>query len=93
VLIFPEGRRTPDGTLSPFRAGIGLLAKRLGLPVVPVRIDGLYELRMAGRRIAPPGAVRVSIGAPLEFAADAAEESVVAQLEAAMRALEWPRPS
>src|SRR5208282_2609426 len=56
VLVFPEGRRTPDGNLSPFRAGIGLLAKRLDLPVVPLRIDGLYELARAHRRFAPPGA-------------------------------------
>jgi long-chain acyl-CoA synthetase len=89
VLVFPEGRRTPDGNLSPFRAGIGLLAKRLGLPVIPVRIDGLYELRIAERRAAPPGAVRVSIGAPLQFAADATEESVVAALEASVRSLAW----
>ena len=91
VLIFPEGRRTPDGKLSPFRAGIGLLAKRLNLPVVPVRIDGLYELRVAGKRIAQPGAIRLSIGSPLRFAAEDAEDSIVAQLEATMRDLEWQK--
>ena len=90
VLVFPEGRRTPDGKISPFRAGIGLLAKRLALPVVPVRIDGLYELRLAERRAAPPGAVRVSIGAPARFAPDVSEESIVAQLERSVRDLEWP---
>ena len=89
VLVFPEGRRTPDGKLSPFRAGIGLLAKRLGLPVIPVRIDGLYELRIAGRRAAPPGAVRVSLGAPIRFSAGDTEEAIVARLENAMRDLEW----
>jgi long-chain acyl-CoA synthetase len=89
VLIFPEGRRTPDGKLSPFRAGIGLLAKRLNLPVVPVRIDGLYELARAERHIAPPGAVRVSIGPPLRFAAEDTEESIVAGLQQAVAELEW----
>ena len=90
VLIFPEGRRTPDGKLSPFRAGIGLLAKRLNLPVVPVRIDGLYELRIAGKHMARPGAVRVSIGEPLQFAAEDAEESIVTRLQHAIAELEWP---
>jgi len=89
VLIFPEGRRTPDGKLSPFRAGIGLLAKRLNLPVVPVRIDGLYELRVAGKHMARPGAVRLSIGAPLRFAPVDSEESIVARLQQAVADLEW----
>ncbi len=89
VLIFPEGRRTPDGKLSPFRAGIGLLAKRLNLPVVPVRIDGLYELRIAGKRIAHPGAIRLSVGSPLRFAPEVSEESIVASLRQAVAALEW----
>jgi long-chain acyl-CoA synthetase len=67
ILVFPEGARTQDGALGPFRAGIGLLAADLGLPVVPVRIDGLYELKKAGRRFARPGTVRVSIGEPIRF--------------------------
>jgi len=44
VLVFPEGDLTPDGKLQPFRAGIGLLAKNLKLPVVPMRIDGAYQI-------------------------------------------------
>ena len=43
VLVFPEGLRTPDGKLWPFRSGIGLLASSLGLPVVPMRIHGLWK--------------------------------------------------
>ena len=48
VLVFPEGRRTPDGRLSPFRSGVGMLASRLNVPVVPMRIDGLYEMKTGG---------------------------------------------
>jgi len=58
LLVFPEGRRTLDGTLWPFRAGTGVLATRLGLPIVPMRIDGLFEFRKAGKKWTPPGAVR-----------------------------------
>ena len=43
VLVFPEGRHTTDGKMNPFRAGIGLLAVNLGIPVLPMRIDGLFE--------------------------------------------------
>ena len=56
VLVFPEGRHTADGKISPFRAGIGLLANNLWLPVVPLRIDGLHELRQAGKKFARPWA-------------------------------------
>ena len=89
VLIFPEGRRTPDGKLSPFRAGIGLLAKRLNLPVVPVRIDGLYELRIAGRRVASPGAIRLTVGAPVRFSPADTEDSITARLEQVVCNMEW----
>ena len=40
VLIFPEGRRTEAGEINEFRAGIGMIGARLGVPVVPVRLRG-----------------------------------------------------
>jgi len=43
VQIFPEGTRTRDGQLQPARRGIGLLAGRLGVPVVPTRVFGTFE--------------------------------------------------
>jgi long-chain acyl-CoA synthetase len=67
VLVFPEGHHTTDGKLRPFRAGIGLLANNLGIPVVPMRIDGLFEIKHAGKRLAPRGKIRVRIGAPVRF--------------------------
>jgi long-chain acyl-CoA synthetase len=90
VLVFPEGRRTPDGKLSEFRAGIGVLAKRLNLPIIPVRIDGLYELKIAHRRFARPGAVRVSIGEPVRFPAETPPEAITRSLEERIVALEYP---
>ena len=60
VLVFPEGHHTTDGKLRPFRAGVGLLATRLGVPVVPMRIDGLFEVKQAGRKFAPPGKIQYS---------------------------------
>ncbi len=87
ILIFPEGRRTPDGAMHAFRPGAGLLATRLRLPVVPMKIEGLYELKVRGSYAARPGAVRVKIGAPLTFEENEEPESVTAQLEAIVRAL------
>jgi long-chain acyl-CoA synthetase len=67
VLVFPEGRHTEDGRLLPFRSGIGLLANNLKIPVIPMRIHGLFELKKAGKRFAFPNAIRVNIGAPITF--------------------------
>jgi long-chain acyl-CoA synthetase len=44
TLLFPEGERTPDGTVHPFRPGVGIMAERLRLPVVPLVLEGLYEI-------------------------------------------------
>jgi long-chain acyl-CoA synthetase len=67
ILVFPEGHHTTDGRLLPFRAGVGLLADRLGVPVVPVRIDGLFEVKQSGKKFAPPGKIRLRIGEPVRF--------------------------
>jgi len=81
VLIFPEGRRTPDGEMKPFMEGIGLLARNLNVPVVPVRIDGLYELKQRGNHFARPGQVRVTIGEPISFSRDDDAASIARELQ------------
>jgi 1-acyl-sn-glycerol-3-phosphate acyltransferase len=43
-LVFPEGSRTRDGAILPFRPGVGMMAVRLRVRVVPIRIKGLYEI-------------------------------------------------
>jgi long-chain acyl-CoA synthetase len=67
VLVFPEGHHTIDGTTRPFRSGVGLLVNDLNIPVVPMRIDGLFEIKQAGKRMARPFQIKVRIGAPIEF--------------------------
>jgi long-chain acyl-CoA synthetase len=81
LLVFPEGARTKDGRIAPFQAGIGLLATNLRIPIVPMRIDGLFELKRAGKRIARPGQICVTIGAPVEFPADADPQQIARELE------------
>ncbi len=81
VLVFPEGELTKDGRLAKFQTGIGLLATKLGVPVLPVRVDGLWELKQASKRFARPGAVRVTLGAPVRFTSDADPTEVAAELE------------
>ena len=67
LLVFPEGRHTPDGQILPFRAGIGLLANNLQIPIVPMRIDGLFEVKQTGKKFARPGQIKVKIGPPVNF--------------------------
>ena len=87
VLVFPEGRHTTDGRMNPFRAGIGLLAVNLGIPVLPMRIDGLFELKQAGRKFAAPWAITVSIGEVKKFPADMDPEKIAAELQNAVEDL------
>jgi long-chain acyl-CoA synthetase len=91
LIVFPEGDLTPDGAVQIFRSGIGLLATNLNIPVLPMRIDGLFELRQRRRRTAPWGQVRVSIGDPVEFAAGTPREEIAQQLQARVTALEWTK--
>lgn len=70
VLIFPEGRRTDMGGIGRFRPGIGMIASRLNLPVIPVRIDGLDKVLHQSMRWPKRGPVRVSFGAPLTLSGE-----------------------
>jgi long-chain acyl-CoA synthetase len=67
VLIFPEGTETKDGEVQPFRAGIGLLASELNVPIVPVMLRGLFELKKKRQFFVRPGTVSVTFGEPITF--------------------------
>ncbi|HWC20607.1 MAG TPA: 1-acyl-sn-glycerol-3-phosphate acyltransferase, partial [Terriglobales bacterium] len=81
VLVFPEGRRTTDGAMSPFRAGIGILTRQLKIPVVPMRIHGLFALKAGNRHFARRGEIKVIVGAPIQFPEEMNEEVIAQELE------------
>jgi long-chain acyl-CoA synthetase len=81
VVIFPEGRRTDTGEMAPFRSGIGLLATQLNLPIIPMRIDGLFPFKIAKKHYAPPHAVQVKIGDPVRFEPTADPEEIARELQ------------
>lgn len=81
VLVFPEGELTPDGSIAPFRAGIGLLVTRLRIPVIPVRLEGLFDLREANKHWTSPGHIRVTVGAPVNFRGTETAEEIARELE------------
>jgi long-chain acyl-CoA synthetase len=87
ILVFPEGRHTADGSIDQFRAGIGLLANNLGVPVAPMRILGLFEVKQAGKRFTAPWKIRVRIGHPITFPPGTDPETIAAELEKAVKLL------
>jgi long-chain acyl-CoA synthetase len=70
ILIFPEGVRSETGAMVPFRGGVGMIASRLDLPVIPVRLDDVYKILHVKAKMAHPGRVRVAFGAPLRLKGD-----------------------
>ena len=86
VLIFPEGHRTDSGEISRFLPGIGMIASRLEVPVVPVRLDGLERILHHSSRFPTIGHVRCAFGAPMSLQGND-YAALAARVEAAVRAL------
>jgi 1-acyl-sn-glycerol-3-phosphate acyltransferase len=64
-----------------------LLAKNLGIPVLPMRIHGLFEVKNAGKRIARPYQISVKIGVPIHVSPHTDPESIPATLQEAVEQL------
>ena len=67
LLIFPEGKRTNSGEINRFQAGIGMIASRLDVQVVPVRLDGLDRILHQTWRFPQRGPASVRFGAPISL--------------------------
>ena len=87
VLIFPEGRHVPEGTMERFRGGIGVFARDLRAPVVPVHVTGTHYVLPDERYWPMFHPTRITYGKPLRFAADADPTEITERLEAAVREL------
>jgi 1-acyl-sn-glycerol-3-phosphate acyltransferase len=66
VMIYPEGTRSRDGNLQPFKKGGFWMALQVGLPIVPVRVSGSREIVAADTLRIRPGTVTVEIFPPIE---------------------------
>lgn len=67
ILIFPEGEMTDAGEISTFQPGVGMIASKLQLPVVPIRIRGLDKVLHRTWNFARPGRVEILFGQPLHL--------------------------
>lgn len=66
VVVFPEGSRTRDGKVNAFRRGAYTLAVEFGLPVVPITIDGAFDVMPRTSWLPRPGHIRLTIHRPIE---------------------------
>jgi long-chain acyl-CoA synthetase len=65
VVIFPEGARSRDGNIQPFKKTFAIISKELSIPVVPVALRGMYESFSVRRRIPRPGRISVEFLDPV----------------------------
>lgn len=65
IVLFPEGTRSLDGVMRAFKPGVAMFADRLGLRVVPARIEGSHAMLPKGKRLPRVGPLRVTLGVPL----------------------------
>ncbi len=82
VLIFPEGEvnNSEDGKMAQFQPGIGVLAQNLQLPIIPMRLDGVWGMKRERRRLAHRGEITIYIGKPVSFPQGSSPESIARQL-------------
>lgn len=88
VLIFPEGTRTPDGDVKPLKPGFISLARRSHVPLIPVGLDGAFQVWPRTSRFPRFGRVAVAIGKPItvEQLAALTDDELLAELERRIRA-------
>lgn len=73
LLVFPEGTRTVNGDIGPMKPGVGILAGRAAVPVVPVLIEGAYAVWPKGAILPGFGKIRIVFGKP--FMLEGVDES------------------
>jgi long-chain acyl-CoA synthetase len=87
VLIFPEGQRSADGQLQPFRSGIGLLAQQAEAAVLPIALVGLGDVKRTHGRWFRSGSLTVRVGNAIPYDPKSLPEQTTQRLQAGMSAL------
>ena len=87
LIIFPEGTRSRNGEMQPFKPGIGALLAGSELKVVPCCLEGTFDVWPKGRRLPRPGKVRLRIGRVRRYGAEDEAASVARELQAAVGGL------
>lgn len=86
VLVFPEGTRTADGRIGEPKRGVGAIAARTGVPIIPTCVQGAFECWPRDRALPRPGRIRITFGPAIRAEEADRGESAVERLRA-----EWER--
>ncbi|MFQ5883128.1 MAG: AMP-binding protein [Candidatus Methylomirabilales bacterium] len=81
LCVFPEGARSIDGELKPFKKGVAILAKELDLPLLPVRILGSFDIWPRGRSYPRPSPLTLVFGPPVTVEELLAQEPMPPQVD------------
>jgi long-chain acyl-CoA synthetase len=65
LCVFPEGGRSRDGNIKDFKKGVGIIAKELNIPIIPVAIKGTYKMLPPGKKFPIPARISVTFGKPV----------------------------
>jgi 1-acyl-sn-glycerol-3-phosphate acyltransferase len=74
ILFFPEGSRSNDGSLGPFKKGGFVMAQQMGLPILPVTITGSHAVLPSHSFNLLPGTIRIQVHQPIDTMAYAESE-------------------
>ncbi len=87
LIVFPEGTRTPNGELQALEPGIALIARKCGVPVVPVAIEGSYDAWPGGQPLPQSHPIRVIFGPPIANVQDLKPAELLLELDRSLRSL------
>jgi len=83
-IIFPEGGRSRNGSMMPFKHGLGMLVAETDVPVVPCGLIGTFEALPANRNLPRPVAIKLIIGDALQFGSTANDRAGWSQIAASV---------
>ena len=66
-VLFPEGTRSRDGRMGPFKAGLGMLVAGTAVPIVPCHLHGTFQALPPGRHLPRPASITLRVGEPQTF--------------------------
>jgi 1-acyl-sn-glycerol-3-phosphate acyltransferase len=92
VMIFPEGTRSRDGSLGKFKRGSLMAALKSGAPVVPIAIDGSYNIMPKGTYLLNPSRIKLSVGKPIYITDEKEYDQKVEEVREAIARLLSARP-
>ena len=95
LFVFPEGGRTPDGELQNFLSGAAYLAIRAQVPLVPIALEGVYDLLPIHTRHLYPSKLTLTAGEPIDTVGMTVRQTdeLTARLREAIRAMQENAPA